>query len=214
MDLDFTREKLAQLIPDNPHIDTWYDALTATARDSDDSLLDHYQINTVNRLAAFLAQCIHESAGFATIKENLNYRAESLRRVFPKYFPTDDLAQKYAHNQSMIANRVYGNRMGNGPEESGDGYKFCGRGLIQLTGHDNYLAFANSIDMDIDDVVEYLSTFNGAVESAAWFWDSRNLNYLADQDNIKEITHKINGGYIGLEERTALYQKAKSILGT
>ena len=209
--MEFTQEQLEQIIPGNPHIDEWYAALTEGA-DGEPSIIEKYELNTPNRLAAFLAQCAHESAGFKVIRENLNYKWESLRRVFPKYFPNDDLAKQYAHNQEKIANRVYGGRMRNGPEESGDGWKYSGRGLIQLTGKDNYSRFAESIGMSLDDVVVHLGTFEGAADSAGWFWDSRNLNDLADKDDIKEITHKINGGYIGLEERTKLYELAKEVL--
>ena len=131
-----TRDQLAQLIPGNPYIDHWHRVL--------EQLLPDYEINTPRRIAAFIAQCAHESGNFRTIKENLNYRAETLRKIFPKYFPTDELARRYAsmpNKQEAIANRVYASRMGNGPEESGDGWRYCGRGLIQLTGRHNYQAF-------------------------------------------------------------------------
>ncbi len=123
-----TLDQLKQMVK-NPHIDHWYRALEA--------LLDDYEINTPQRIAAFIAQCAHESGNFVFIKENLNYRAPSLRKTFAKYFPTDALAAQYANQPEKIANRVYANRMGNGDEASGDGYKYCGRGLIQLTGRDN-----------------------------------------------------------------------------
>jgi putative chitinase len=209
--MEFTKEQLEQIIEGNAHVDEWYTALTEGV-DGGQSIIEKYELNTPNRLAGFLAQCAHESNGFKVIRENLNYRAESLRRVFPKYFPTDELAQQYAHNQEKIANRVYGGRMANGPEDTGDGWKYSGRGLIQLTGKDNYSKFAESIGMSLDDVVTHLGTFEGAADSAGWFWDSRDLNACADADDIKTMTHKINGGYIGLEERTALYEKAKAIL--
>jgi putative chitinase len=209
--MEFTKEQLGQIIPGNPHVEEWYTALTESA-DGQPSIIEKYELNTPNRLAGFLAQCAHESAGFKFIKENLNYKWESLRRVFPKYFPTDELAQQYAHKPEKIANRVYGGRMGNGPEATGDGFKYCGRGLIQLTGHDNYSKFAESVGMTLDEVVTHLGTFKGAADSAGWFWDSRNLNACADADDIATMTKKINGGTIGLEDRKKHYEHAKEIL--
>ena len=201
----FTLQQLEQIVPGNPDIESWYEALT--------QILPEYSINTPERIAAFLAQCAHESAGFTAIKENLNYRAESLIKVFGQHFPGGlSEAQHYAHNQEAIANRVYANRMGNGDESSGDGYNFCGRGLIQLTGHDNYKAFADSLSMTMEETVEFLKTFEGCVQSACWFWETNNLNELADEGNIKAMTKKINGGYIGLDERTAHYTQAMEVL--
>jgi putative chitinase len=203
-DFDFTREKLADILQGNPYVDNWYDACC--------TILPEYEINTLPRVAAFLAQCAHESNGFKALKENLNYRADSLRRVFPKYFPTQQLAEQYAHNQEAIANRVYANRMGNGNEASGDGYRYCGRGLIQLTGHDNYQAFADSIDASIEQLPEYLSTFEGALQSACWFWETNNLNQLADASDMVTLTKRINGGTIGLEDRINHYNHALEVL--
>ena len=124
MSFELTKEQLSQIIPGNPYLDNWHSALC--------EILPEYGIDTPQRVAAFIAQCAHESGNFRLLKENLNYKAESLVRVFPKYFPNLDIAKQYAHNQEKIANRVYGGRMGNGPEESGDGFRYCGRGLIQL----------------------------------------------------------------------------------
>ena len=200
-----TKEQLAQLIPGNPYIDYWYHAL--------EQALPDYDINTPRRVAAFIAQCAHESGGFKFLKENLNYKAPSLRRVFPKYFPTDELAMAYEKRPQMIANRVYAGRMGNGPEESGDGWKFCGRGLIQLTGKNNYTFFAASLDMDVEDVPEYLETFEGAVQSACFFWEQNNLNQWADKGDILTLTKKINGGTIGLDDRIKHYNHALHVLG-
>ena len=196
--------QLNQILPNNPSIDNWHAALV--------QILPDYEINTSERIAAFLAQCAHESGGFKALKENLNYKAASLQKVFPKYFPSEELAEQYAHNQPAIANRVYANRMGNGDETSGDGYRYCGRGLIQLTGHDNYQAFAESLEGDIADVPEYLATFEGAVQSACWFWESNGLNALADAGDIKAMTKRINGGYIGLEDRIKHYNHALEVL--
>ena len=204
-DFILSKAQLSQIIPGNPYLDHWHHAL--------EQALPDYDINTPSRVAAFLAQCAHESGGFRALKENLNYKAASLRRVFPKYFPNDDLATSYAGKQEMIANRVYGNRMGNGPEESGDGYKYCGRGLIQLTGKSNYQAFADSIETPVEDIPEYLATFEGAVQSACWFWESNNLNQFADKGDILTMTKRINGGTIGLEDRTKHYEHALHVLG-
>lgn len=202
---NFTRDQLAQMIPGNPHVDHWFHALN--------EILPEYEINTPQRVAAFLAQCAHESGGFRALKENLNYKAASLRRVFPKYFPDDAIAASYANKGEMIANRVYASRMGNGDESSGDGFRYCGRGLIQLTGKDNYTLFAGSLDMPVDEVPEYLQTFEGAVQSACFFWESTNLNQFADKGDILTMTKRINGGTIGLEDRIKHYNHALHIFG-
>jgi len=203
--MDLTLHQLKQILPNNTNLADWHEALT--------SILPEYEINTPERIAAFLAQCVHESGGFSAIKENLNYKADSLQKVFPKYFPTSDLAEAYAHQPEKIANRVYANRMGNGDETSGDGYRYCGRGLIQLTGHDNYLSFADSIETPLEEMPEYLATFAGAVQSACWFWECNDLNSLADTGDIKAMTKRINGGYIGLEDRIKHYEHALHVLG-
>jgi putative chitinase len=203
-----TKEQLKELIPGNPYINEWHEAL--------EQLLPDYEINTPQRIAAFIAQCAHESGGFRAIKENLNYKAVTLRKIFPKYFPTDDLANAYAsmpNKQEAIANRVYANRMGNGDEHSGDGYRYCGRGLIQLTGKQNYQNFADSIETSVEDASEYLATFEGAAQSACWFWESNNLNRFADVGDIKGLTKAINGGYIGLDDRIKHYNHALHVLG-
>ena len=155
---NFTKQQLEQMIPGNPYLTHWYEALSA--------ILPEYEINTPQRVAAFVAQCAHESGNFRMLKENLNYRAVTLRKIFPKYFPTDELAAQYAGKPEKIANKVYGNRMGNGDEASGDGFRYCGRGLIQLTGKENYSWFAASLEMPVEEVPEYLGTFEGAVQSA------------------------------------------------
>jgi putative chitinase len=199
-----TKDQLKQMVK-NPYIDHWYDAL--------EQLLDDYEINTPQRVAAFIAQCAHESGNFVFIKENLNYKAASLRKVFPKYFPDDAIAAAYANKPEMIANRVYANRMGNGDEASGDGFRYCGRGLIQLTGKDNYTFFAGSLDISVEEAAEYLQTFEGAAQSACWFWESNNLNQWADKGDILTLTKRINGGTIGLEDRIKHYNHALHVLG-
>ena len=189
----------------NPHIEHWYEALN--------QLLPEYDINTPHRIAHFVAQCAHESGSFRFIKENLNYRAASLRATFPKYFPTDDLARQYEKRPEAIANRVYANRMGNGDEASGDGFRYCGRGLIQLTGKDNYTFFAGSLDISVEEASEYLATFEGSAQSACWFWEQNKLNRFADANDTKGLTRAINGGYIGLEDRIKHTEHALHILG-
>lgn len=206
--MELTKEQLRQLLPKNPYIDQWHGALS--------QLLPEYEINTPQRIAAFIAQCAHESGNFMFLKENLNYRAPTLRKLFAKYFPTDALAEEYANKpnkQEAIANRIYANRMGNGPEESGDGFRFCGRGLIQLTGRENYSWFAASLGIPVEEAAEYLQTFEGAAQSACWFWETNNLNKWADTGDIKELTRRINGGYIGLEDRIKHYEHALHVLG-
>jgi putative chitinase len=206
--MELTIEQLKQLLPKNPYVDHWYDALS--------KLLPDYEINTPNRVAAFIAQCSHESNGFTALKENLNYRPATLRKLFSKYFPNDALAEEYCakpNKQEAIANRVYASRMGNGDEASGDGYRYCGRGLIQLTGKQNYTSFADSLEMTPEDVSEYLATFEGAAQSACWFWESNNLNQWADKGDIVTLTKRINGGTIGLEDRIKHYEHALHVLG-
>jgi putative chitinase len=206
--MELTIEQLRQMLPRNQYIQNWYDALS--------QLFPSYEINTPQRIAAFMAQCSHESAGFTALKENLNYRWETLRRVFPRYFPTDAIAKDYAsrpNKQEAIANRAYANRMGNGPEESGDGYRYCGRGLIQLTGRDNYAWFAASLGITPQESSEYLETFEGAAQSACWFWETNNLNQWVDAGDMRELTRRINGGYNGLEDRINHYNHFLKILG-
>lgn len=170
-----------------------------------------YEINTPSRLACFLAQTAHESGGFKAIRENLNYSAQSLTRVFPKYFNAA-LAAKYERKPEMIANRVYANRMGNGSEESGDGFTYRGRGLIQLTGKNNYTRFAADFGMTLDEAVEYLETYDGAAMSAGWFWDANKLNDIADREDMLLLTKRINGGTIGLQDRIHHFELAKRLL--
>jgi putative chitinase len=206
--MELTLEQLKQLLPKNPYVNHWHKALA--------QLLPDYEINTSKRIAAFVAQCAHESGGFMVLKENLNYRAASLRKIFPKYFPDDAIAQRYAsmpNKQEAIANRVYASRMGNGPEESGDGWRYCGRGLIQLTGRQNYTWFAASLGISPEEATEYLGTFEGAAQSACWFWETNKLNQWADAGDIVTLTKRINGGTIGLEDRIKHYEHALHVLG-
>ncbi len=197
-------QQLKQMVK-NPYIDHWHEAL--------DQLLPDYDINTPLRVAHFIAQCAHESGNFLFIKENLNYRAESLMKTWPRLFPTIEIARQYEKQPEKIANRAYGNRMGNGDEASGDGWRYCGRGLIQLTGRDNYTFFAGSLDISVEEAAEYLATFEGAAQSACWYWEQNNLNRFADANDAKGLTRAINGGYIGLEDRIKHTEHALHVLG-
>ena len=177
-------------------------------------ILPKYDIDTPDRIAMFLAQCGHESGGFVFMAENLNYSAKALDAVFGKYFVRGGRdAKEYARDPEKIANVVYASRMGNGDTASGDGWKFRGRGYIQLTGRDNYTRFASSIDKGLRDAVEYVETVEGALESACWFWDTNGLNRYADNQDVKGATKRINGGYNGLEDREHHYHQALDLLG-
>lgn len=167
--------------------------------------LERFEINTPERVAMFLAQVGHESAGLSAVVENLNYSVAGLRSTFPKYFPTNEIAETYARNPMRIANRVYANRLGNGPETSGDGWKFRGRGLIQITGRDNYARIAKDLDIDCINHPEILESPLYAALSAGQYWEWRGLNNISD---VQTVTRKINGGLNGLYDRTARYQKA------
>jgi putative chitinase len=201
----FTTQNLKKMFPTTP------DATIALYVDALNELCFKYDINTLNRRAMFIAQVGHESGGFKYVKESLNMSAARICAVWPNRFATEEASAPYANNPEALANNVYSNRMGNGPEESGEGFKFRGRGLIQITGKDNYSAFAKSIGMSLDEVISYLETPAGSVESAGWYWKARALNVCADNDDVKTCTKKINGGYVGLEDRTQLYLKAKLI---
>lgn len=203
--MELTLQQLKELLPKNPHVEHWHEVL--------EQLLPEYDINTPRRVAAFIAQCAHESGGFRVLKENLNYKSATLRKIFGKYFPDDAIAAAFAGKQEAIANRVYANRMGNGDEHSGDGFRYCGRGLIQLTGKDNYSRFAESLEISVEEASEFLATFEGAAQSACWFWETNNLNQWADSGDILTLTKRINGGTIGLEDRIKHYEHALHVLG-
>lgn len=172
-----------------------------------------FDIVTNQQKAMFLAQCCHESGHFRAVSENLNYSADGLKRVFPKYFRTVDPAG-YNRKPEKIANRVYASRMGNGDEASGDGWRFRGRGLIQLTGKSNYMSCGEDLEVDLLAHPEYLESPEGAARSAAWFWWQNDLNILADRGDIKACTKKINGGYIGLDDRVELYEAALEVFSS
>lgn len=197
---ELTLDKLRSLGLD----DKWIDGLN--------DCFDKYAINTPERQACFLAQVMHESGGFKLLSENLNYSAAALMRTWPSRFPDMDTAEKYAHNPEKIANKVYAGRMGN--IEEGDGWKFHGRGLIQLTGRENYANFGHNASVDVLSNPDLLTTSEYACLSAGWYWNKRNLNELADKMDIEGITKKINGGTLGLEDRKARTEKALAILRT
>lgn len=210
-DFKFTKEHLAELIPGNTKVDFWFDAMC--------EILPKYGITTPRRVAHFISQCAHESNNFKSLEENLNYSEKSLLAVFGRYFgpaPKANAAQ-YARNPEMIANRVYNDefrkyKMGN--TKPGDGWLFRGRGLKQLTGRENYTNFGKSIGMTGEQAAEYVGTEKGAIESAAWFWNNKKLNPIADTDDVTKMTKIINGGNIGLADRQSRYSKAMSVLGS
>ena len=176
----------------------------------------NYKVNTLLRLSHFLAQCGHESANFRAVKENLNYSAEGLNKTFKKYFPTLESAKDYARQPERIASKVYANRMGNGNEASKDGFKYLGRGFIQLTGKANYLEFDKSVSEDIMANPELVAS-KYPLASAAWFWNKNGLNEIADKGAtdavVKSITKRVNGGTIGLEDRIQHFNEFYSLLG-
>lgn len=174
-----------------------------------------FELNTPLRLAHFLAQCGHESGGFKLVKENLNYGAKGLRGIFGKYFPTDAKALEYERKPEKIANLVYGNRMGNGPESSGDGFKYCGRGFIQLTGKDNYTSFGKSINENITATPQLVAE-KYPLLSAAWFFHKNGLHKIADGGAtdavVTSITKRVNGGTIGLPDRIKHFKEYYELL--
>jgi putative chitinase len=180
----------------------WFEPLQET--------FEKYQINTPKRQACFIGQCMHESGGFKFLRENLNYSAKALMATWPSRFPDADTAEKYARQPEMIANKVYSGRMGN--TEDGDGAKYIGRGLIQLTGKDNYRAFGEAIGEDLVANPQLVEEPRYAALSAGWFFNKRNLNALADVMDITTMTVRINGGKIGIDDRIAKINKALDIL--
>lgn len=173
---------------------------------------EKYEINTPLRIAHFLAQVCHESNNFSAVSENLNYSASALRRVFGKYFNDDDIANEYARQPEKIANRVYASRMGNGDETSGDGWAYRGRGLMQLTGKSNYQRFDDAYGVDVVSQPDVIANDPAlCVAVAGWYWDGNDLNTLADDDDVKRITKRINGGYHGLDDRKSRLFKVRQL---
>lgn len=179
------------------------------------SIQTKFEINTPLRLAHFLAQCGHESGGFKLVRENLNYGAKGLRSIFSKYFPTDDLALQYERKPEKIANKVYANRMMNGDEASGDGYKFCGRGYIQLTGKENYTNFGKAIGVDLTTTPDLVAT-QYPLLSAAWFFHKNGLHKIADGGAtdavVTSVTKRVNGGTIGINDRIKHFNEYYNLL--
>jgi putative chitinase len=198
-----TTDQLKACLPGtgNANIDTYLPIFN--------DLLPKYDVDTPARIAGFIAQVAVESMQLARTVENLNYSSIGLAKVFPRHFQVPEFV-KFAHQPEAIANRVYANRMGNGPEESGDGYKYRGRGLIQITGKGSYISYSRDTYKD-DRAVENPEMVGlppDAVKSALWFWKSRNINKAADAQDIRQMTFLVNGGYNGFEDRKAFYYKA------
>ena len=210
MSFEFKEEHLAAMIPTNKNVSSWYKAMM--------EIFPKYEINTPNRIAGFVAQCAHESNNFNNLEENLNYKEETLLKVFGRYFgpaPKRN-AKEYARNPEKIANYVYmdefrSSKMGNVKE--GDGWRFRGRGLKQLTGRENYTNFGKTVNMTAEEAAEYVATEKGAIESACWFWNAKKMNAIADSGDIVKMTKIINGGDIGLADRQKRWEGALAVLG-
>ncbi|MEI6801446.1 MAG: glycoside hydrolase family 19 protein [Pseudomonadota bacterium] len=170
-----------------------------------------YDISTPQRQASFIGQCSHESANFKVLQENLNYSAEGLMKTWPSRFPTKEVADQYARQPAKIAGKVYNGRLGNTSEE--EAAKYLGRGLIQLTGKENYEHCGSSLGVDLVGNPDWLTDPKYAALSAGWFWNKKGLNSLADVSDIETMTKRINGGLIGLDDRKAKIAKALSVLG-
>ena len=182
----------------------WVDALNET--------FQRFNILTPIQQASFIGQCGHECGNFKTLEENLNYKAETLMKLWKTRFPTIEIANEYARNPKKIANKVYANRMGNRDESSGDGYRFRGRGCIQLTGHANYFHAGNACGEDFVMNPDLVATPRYAAMTAGWFWDTHKLNQYADRTDYLMMTKKINGGTIGLDDRIRHINHALDIL--
>jgi putative chitinase len=206
--MNITEAQLAAMIPTNKEVAAWCEELNKA--------LPKYDITTPERIAGFISQCAHESQNFTAMSENLSYRQETLLKVFPRYFgPGKRNAAEYAKNPEKIANYVYmdefrTSKLGN--TQPGDGWRFRGRGLKQLTGRDNYTRFAKDYDMTAEEAAVWVETKEGALASALWFWNTNNLNTVADTGSVPALTKKINGGNIGLADRQARYEKAMAVL--
>jgi putative chitinase len=178
-------------------------------------VMEKFAVNTPLRLSHFLAQCGHESGGFRLTQENLSYSAKGLLGIFKKYFPTQALAESYQRQPQKIANRVYASRMGNGDEKSGEGFKFRGRGYIQLTGKQNYTAFDSTVPESIIDNPDLVAT-KYPLASAAWFWSKNGLNKIADEGAtdavVTKVTKRVNGGTIGLADRIKHFKEYHQLL--
>jgi putative chitinase len=177
-----------------------------------EEVFHRYEINTPERQAAFIGQCAHESMNFTKLEENMNYSAEGLMKTWPSRFPTLESAKPYHRNPEKIADKVYAGRMGNGPEETGEGWLYHGRGLIQLTGKDNYTLAGDALNMDFIHSPDYVLVPKYAALTAGWYWNKRQLNKEADAKDFTGMTKKINGGTIGLDDRIAHIKHAQEVL--
>ena len=205
-EFEFTEDQVEELLHGNNSYLEWFEAM--------EEILPYYEINTVNRVAGFIAQCAHESNNFKITEENLNYSAKGLNAVFPKYFVRAGRdANEYHRQPEKIANVIYANRMDNGDANSGDGWRFRGGGILQLTGRYNYTKFATEMEMSPEEAVDYVRTKKGALDSACWFWDTNGLNKYCDNMDIVGATKRINGGTIGLDDRKKHYLHAMDVLG-
>jgi putative chitinase len=205
MQFDFKVEQVAELLP-RIEAQVWFDAMTR--------VLPKWDIDTVDRVAGFIAQTSHESGGYTVLTENLNYSAEALDKIFPKYFKRAGRdARNYHRQPEKIANVIYANRMDNGGTDSGDGWRFRGGGILQLTGRYNYTQFGKAEDMSAEEATEFVRSPIGALASACWFWDTNNINKYCDNQDITGMTKRINGGTIGLEDRKKHYAHALEVLG-
>lgn len=209
-DFNFTEDKILKLLRVNSKASEWYAEMN--------EVLPLWEIDTVERVAGFIAQCGHESGSFRLLEENLNYSWQNLRKTFPRYFPTDAKAKAYHRQPEKIANLVYMDKnrtksgaLGNVKE--GDGWLFRGRGAKQLTGRSNYAAFGKSVNLTAEEAVAYVSTKKGAIESACWFWKTNNLNSYADRKDIEGMSERVNGGTIGLADRKKRWSEALAVLG-
>jgi putative chitinase len=210
---DFTLHHLQQMIPGNTEAAEWHQALC--------EILPKYDITTSERVVGFVAQCAHESNNFRTLEENLNYSAQALNRVFARYFgaPPRRNAAEYARNPEKIANYVYMDQFRSragalGNTQPGDGWRFRGRGIKQLTGRNNYAAFGKTVGMTAEQAADYVATKKGALESACWFWQTNNLNRFADRRDIDGLSRAINGGDIGLQDRRNRWNRGLNIVGS
>lgn len=203
---NFEPEMIQELLHGNNEWRDWYDNMC--------EILPLWEIDTVERVAGFVAQCAHESRNFAVLTENLNYSAAALNKIFPKYFIRAGRdANAYHRQPEKIANVIYASRMDNGNTDSGDGWRFRGGGILQLTGRYNYTQFAKAVDMTPERAVDYVRTKKGALDSACWFWDTNSINKYCDAQDIVGMSKKINGGTIGLEDRKKHYLHALDVLG-
>lgn len=201
-----TLEQLKTIVGNAKGVEALYESMIGLA--------PKYGVNTAERWAGFIAQTAHESGKYRYTHENLNYSATRLNQVFAKYFKKAGRSTKgYVKNPVKLANLVYANRMGNGDVESGDGYTYRGRGIIQLTGKNNYEQFAKHLGVSLSQAVEYAGTADGIVESAFWYWSKHNINRHCDNRDIKGMTRAINGGTNGLADREKIWKKALDVFG-